>query len=336
MLTEKFLIGETEVGRDSSPYIIAEAGSNFNQDLDTAFRLIDAAATAGADAVKFQLFRADFLYPDKGELYDIFKSIELNPDWVPRLSEYAGSKGVHFMASAFDRESVDVLESVNVPAHKIASSETTKLDFLHYVASKGKPVLLSTGMCDLVDVQEAINVCHGAGNRNLALLQCGAMYPLPQEYVNLRVIETFLALFGSPAGFSDHTLGIAASIAAVGLGATVFEKHFTLDRNSEGPDHFYALEPEDLAQYVAGIREAHASLGSCDKRMLPSERELGRREGLYISTDLKSGHRLTTSDITIKRPAVGLRARYATVVEGAVLKRDLAKDSPLHWSDIQF
>ena len=171
MLQSSFYIGERLVGDLAPPYVIAEAGSNFNQNLDTALKLVDVAADAGASAVKFQLFRADLLYPHGGEMHDIFRAIELNPDWVPILDKHARDRGVQFLASAFDRGSIDILEAISVPAHKIASSETTDLGFLHYVASKKKPIIISTGMCDSVDIEEAVRVCLSAGNKQLAILQ---------------------------------------------------------------------------------------------------------------------------------------------------------------------
>ena len=336
MLQNEFAVAGHLVGGQVSPFVIAEAGSNFNQSLDTARGLVDVAAEAGASAVKFQLFRADLLYPDGGELHEIFKSIELNPDWVPILDQHARERGIQLLASAFDKSSVDVLEALNTPAHKIASSDATNLGFLHYVASKGKPLIISTGMCDMVDVEEAVNVCLGAGNQKIILLQCGAMYPLPSELANLRVITTFKNRFGCPVGFSDHTLGRAAATAAIGLGATVFEKHFTLDRNAQGPDHFYALEPKELKTYIALLKEAHQALGSAVKEMLPKEQELGRREGLYAARDLAAGEVLTVADIAIRRPAVGLRARYASLIVGASIKHAIKKDESIRWDSIRF
>lgn len=335
MLTE-FAIAGCAVGGQSSPYIIAEAGSNFNQSLDTARRLIDVAADSGANAVKFQLFSADGLYPNGGELYDIFKSIELNPDWVPLLDRHAKEQGIAFMASAFDFGSVDVLEAIGTPAHKIASSETANLPFLHYVASKGRPVIISTGMCDMVDVEEAVNVCLGVDNPQVILLQCGAMYPLPPDLANLRVVAAYAERFLCPVGFSDHTLGQTAAVAAIGLGASVFEKHFTLNRASQGPDHFYALEPAELKAYVAALWEGHQALGSASKEMLPKERELGRREGLYATRDLAEGETLGAEDIAVRRPAVGLRARYGKMLIGARLTRKVGKDEPLTWDAIGY
>lgn len=336
MLRNELKIGGTSVGGGAAPYVIAEAGSNFNQDLDTARRLIDVAAEAGANAVKFQLFRADALYPNGGELYDIFKSIELNSEWVPVLAKHARERGLHFTASAFDIQSFEVLEAIGVPLHKVASSETTNLQFLHRVAASGKPVVISTGMCDMVDVEEAVNICLGVGNDQVMLLQCGAMYPLPPELANLRVLTSFAERFGCPVGFSDHTLGQATATAAVALGGTVIEKHFTLDRNAKGPDHFYALEPGELKAYVAALHEAHQALGHPVKEMLPKERELGRREGLYTARAMKEGEVVTAADVVVKRPAIGLRARYVATVVGAIVSKPVEKDRPLTWDVLSF
>ena len=336
MLKNELSIGGTHVGGSAAPYVIAEVGSNFDKNLDKARKLIDVAKEAGANAVKFQLFRADVLYPNRDGLYEIFKTIELDAEWVPVLDKHAREQGMHFMASAFDMGSVDVLDAVKTPAHKVASSETTNLGFLHKLASTGKPMIISTGMCDMVDVEEAVNTCLGAGNNQVVLMQCGAVYPLPNELVNLRVIKSLARRFSCPVGFSDHTLGVVAAITAVGLGATVFEKHFTLDKKGAGPDHFYALEPDELKSYISAIRESHEALGSGEKQMLPKEREVGRREGLYLARNMAKGETITAADIVIKRPAIGLRARYASAVIGATLAEAVAKEHPLNWDALSF
>lgn len=336
MLKSELKIAETSVGGIANPYIIAEVGSNFDKNLDKAKKLIDVAAAAGANAVKFQLFRAEVLYPNRDGLYSIFKSIELEAEWVPKLSKHSNEQGLHFLASAFDFGSVKVLEAVDTPAHKVASSEITNLGFLHMLASTGKPVIISTGMCDMVDVEEAVTVCIGAGNNQIILLQCGTMYPLPNELANLRVIKSLAQRFNCPVGFSDHTLGQVAAITAVGLGSTVFEKHITLDNKDKGPDHFYALEPNDLKSYVKAIHEAHQALGSGEKIMLLNEKEFGRREGLYIARNMAKGELVSSEDIVSKRPAIGLRARYISAVVGARLTQALDKDQPLSWEYLSF
>lgn len=333
-LSPSFTVAGTPVGGDATPYFIAEAGSNFDQDFDTGRRLIDIAADAGADAVKFQLFRADVLMPGGGEAHAAFKAVELDPAWVPRLAAHAAEREITFLASAFDAESVGVLESAGVPAHKIASSETTNLALLDVIATTGKPVFLSTGMCDLVDVQEAVTRCLERGNASVAILQCGAMYPLPPEHAHLRVMDTYRTVFGAPVGFSDHSLGTQLTLAAVARGAHVIEKHFTHDRSADGPDHFYALEPEELKQLIAQSRDVFAALGEASKEMLPAEREFGRREGLYAARDIAAGTALGADDIEVKRPAIGLRARHRDSVTGLRAVRDIAAGDALAWDDL--
>lgn len=333
-LNKTFDVNKVTVGGSNEPYFIAEAGSNFDQDLDTGLKLIDIAADAGANAVKFQLFRADALYPDGGELHAAFKAVELNPDWVPKLAEHATSQELTFLASAFDPESIKVLESIGVPAHKIASSETTNLKLLDQFAETGKPLFLSTGMCDLIDVQDAVARCLARGNNQIALLQCGAMYPLPPEHAHLRAMDLFRNVFATPVGFSDHSLGTHITLGAIARGANIIEKHFTHSRNAKGPDHFYALEPAELKQLIADARDVRASLGVAQKEMLASEREYGRREGLYAVRNIAAGSVLTTADIEVRRPAIGLRARYLKAAVGMHARRGIPEGTPLTWEDL--
>ncbi|MEX2643869.1 MAG: N-acetylneuraminate synthase family protein [Acetobacterales bacterium] len=322
------------VGARHAPFVIAEIGSNYDQSEDKARRLIDAAAEAGADCVKFQLFRADALYPPGTELNALFKSVELNPDSLPVFAEHARQRGVLFSASVFDADSLRALLDVGVPLLKVASSETTNLPLLRAMAASGVPLLISTGMCELGDVDDAVTVSRGAGNNAICLMQCGAVYPLPPEDCNLRVLDQYVASFGVPVGFSDHTLGIAAPVAAVARGASVIEKHITLDRTDEGPDHSYALEPDDFGRMVDMIREAHAALGGDFKRMLPQERAHGRREGLHAARDLPAGTVLAEADMIEARPAVGVRARHRQAAVGARLGRAVAKGEPVRWEDL--
>jgi sialic acid synthase SpsE len=336
MTAQPLTIAGHRVAEDSPPFVIAEAGSNFNQSLDIAKRLIDVAAESGAQAVKFQLFRAEALYPPGAELYDIFKSIELNADWLAPLSEHAAQAGVLFSASAFDVGSVAALEAVGVPFHKVASSETTNLRLLGAMAQTGKPLLISTGMCEIADIAEAVNLCRGLGNNQLALLQCGSVYPLPPEQVNLRALQGFSATFGTPIGFSDHTLGVASAAAAVALGARVFEKHFTLDRTMEGPDHGYALEPGELKTYVEIVNEAYAALGSGAKAMLADERAVGRRNGVYAAKAIAAGAEIGPQDIVAQRPAVGIDERFARAVVGSKAIEAIAEGQAIKWSQLAF
>lgn len=335
ILNQNFTIADKTVGGKAAPYFIAEAGSNFDQSLDIARRLIDIASDAGADAVKFQLFRADILVPSGGEIHAAFKAVELNPEWVPALFDHARNRELVFMASAFDPESVRVLEDIGVMAHKIASSEATNLALVDAIAATGKPIFLSTGMCDIVDVQEAVERCLARGNTSVALLQCGAMYPLPPEHANLRVMDLFRDAFESPVGFSDHSLGTHLSLAAIARGANVIEKHFTHDRNAKGPDHFYALEPDELKQLISDAQDVHAALGNVQKKMLPAEREFGRRDGLYAARDIPEGTVITLADIEVRRPAIGLRARYLDATIGMKATHEITAGAPLEWGDLR-
>lgn len=335
MLAPDFSITGRKIGGSESPYVIAEAGSNHNQSLDTAKKLIDAAAKAGCDAVKFQLFEAGELYPPTHEYYNVFKEIELSADWLPTLQQHANAQGVAFLASPFDRRSVDKLAAINVPAYKIASSETANLGLLAYIAAKGKPMIVSTGMCDMVDVMEAVACCERNGASEVALLQCTALYPPQPADINLAVMDTFRSSFGCPVGYSDHVLGITIAVAAAARGAAVIEKHFTLDRNSPGPDHSYALEPGELADMVSQIRVVHSAIGDSVKDMHPEERKVGRRDGLYAARAVAAGERLTEDAIQSQRPAVGIRARHRGQVVGLFAKQALAAGDAIHWKDLQ-
>ena len=336
MLADSFRIGKSLIQAKGNPYVIAEAGSNFDQSLDTARHLIDAAADSGADAIKFQLFRAKALYPEGSSMYEIFKAVELNPDWVPLLAKHARDRDLTFFASTFDLESLKVLEDTGVPAHKIASSEAVNLPLLSAIARTQKPIFLSTGMCDLADIEIALAVINSEGAQDVSLMQCGALYPLPDEQTNLRVISTYQAAFGGPVGFSDHTLGRDAAIASLVLGAAVFEKHLTLDKASKGPDHFYALEPNEMTEYVGSLHRIHQGLGDGRKTMLREERLHGRRDGVYARRDISSGAILKADDLDVRRPAPGIRARDMAHIVGATVRHNIKAGDPIDWSDVRF
>ena len=335
-LNSQFAIGDRQVGGGAPPYVIAEAGSNFNQSMDQALRLIDAAADAEVDAVKFQLFRADVLYPEGSEMHDIFKSIQLDADWLPDLKAHAESRGLHFSASAFDRCSIAALTELGAPFFKVASSETTNLDIVARMAAAGKPLFLSTGMCGLGEIADAVDVCVGIGLADVALMQCQAVYPLDIADVNLAAMDTLRTAFGGAVGLSDHSLGIFAPVAAAARGADVIEKHFTLDRSLEGPDHFYALEPDELKTIVEGVRAAHRAIGDGVKRLLQPERDRGRRDGLWFATDAAEGETVTPEMLEARRPAVGVKGKHQAAVLGARLRRGVAAGDPVAWNDLNF
>ena len=310
------------------PYIIAEIGSNFNQSLSLAFRLILAAKNAGADAVKFQLFSAKRMYPNDKKMFRLFKSIELNKNWISKLKKYSEFLGLDFLVSPFDIKSAQILKKYNLNSYKIASSELTNIKMLNYLASLKKPLFVSTGMSDIIDIKNALKIFKNNNNNKIVLMQCGSMYPLPEKYANLNVLNNFKK-FKFQLGFSDHTKGFFSAIVAVGLGAIVFEKHFTLNKNSKGPDHFFALEPSQFKKYIANIRRAYVNLGSGKKEMLRYEKNFSRREGLYYKKKLPRNHKIKISDIIKKRPALGIRARDTILVVNKRLKVDVSADSPI-------
>ena len=323
-------------------FVIAEAGVNHNGDLSIARRLIDAAVTSGADVVKFQTFRADLLvtktakkatYQEKnlGDLgltqYEMLKRLELPLDAFKELKEYAEKSDIEFLSTPFDFESADCIESL-VRRYKISSGDCTNFPFLEYIASKGKPVILSTGMASLTEVGKAVNLLKKVP---LTLLHCTTNYPCPPEEVNLRAMHTLKKAFHLPVGYSDHTMGIEISIAAVAAGAEVLEKHFTLDRNMSGPDHRASLEPDELKNMIQAIRKVEMALGDGVKKPQPSEISIAAvaRKSLFFSKDLQSGKILEWSDVAIKRPGDGLAPAMLDSVIGCRLTKAVKRDDPV-------
>jgi len=334
MLKIEFEVSGKLIGRGAPAYLIAEAGSNHDQSLDTARRLIDVTAAAKCDAIKFQLFDTDAIYQPDHPNYELFKSIQLSPDWLEPLKRHAEANGLAFLASVFDPRSADRMEVVGVPAYKIASSETTKFDLLAYIAAKGKPLFVSTGMCDLIDVMEAIACCEHNGNHAIALLQCVAVYPLRAEDANLSVMDVYRNRFNCPAGYSDHVLGTTIAVAAAARGANVIEKHITLDRTGRGPDHSYAIEPGELTEMVRQIREVQGAIGDGTKDMHPEERRIGRRFGLYAARDIRAGECIAPEAIAVRQPAIGIRARHRDHVINLVARRAILANDPICWENI--
>ena len=338
-------IGNRVVGGDNFCYIIAEAGSNHNGSLEQAKKLIDVAAEAKADAVKFQIFKAESLYskytPEfsylKGQnTYELIKSIETPREWIKELAEYCKEKNIDFLASVFDFEAIDILDKY-VPAFKIASFEITDLELLKYAAEKGKPMIISTGMANLGEIEDAITAIRSVGNENIILLHCNSLYPTPVEIANLRAIETMRTAFKVPAGFSDHTLGIHIPIAAVAMGACVIEKHFTLDRTLPGPDHSFAIEPDELKEMVRGIREVEKAKGSGIKEKSDLESEemyVKARRSIHAKINIPKGTKITRDMLIIKRPGYGIKPRFIDMVVGREAKKDIREDEWISWDAV--
>jgi len=340
-------IGDRSVGGGNPVYVIAEAGSNHDRDLDQAKRLIDVAAAAGADAVKFQTFAADrivaetttrakylddLLPPDK-TMSDLFRELELPREWHAELFRHATDAGLDFLSTPFDFEAVDLLDDLGVKAFKVASYELWHLPLIREIASRGKPIICSTGMADLADVQDAVDTVGATGNEALILLHCVVNYPPPFADLNLRAIGTLRDAFGVPVGYSDHSPGITAPIVATALGAAVIEKHFTLSRDLPGPDHRFAIEPDELSAMVRAIRDAHDALGTGIKRMAPAEADLyvTARRSLFAARDIAAGTVLREDDVAILRPGTGIEVRDLPKVVGRTARRSIARHEPLAW-----
>ena len=328
MKSKSNILIKKKLNSKNKPYIIAEIGSNFNQSLSKAKKLISKAKECGADAVKFQLFKANVLYPNDIKMNKLFKSIELNTNWVKILKKYSDKNNIDFLCSSFDMESAKLLEANKVIAHKIASSEIVNLDLVNFLIKTKKYIFASFGMSDIIDVKKIIQLAKKNNNKKIILMQCVAMYPLKDNFVNLNVIKT-LSKFGYPTGFSDHTPDGVASIAAVALGAQYFEKHFTLNKTDKGPDHIFAMEPKEFKLYVQNIHRAHLQLGSNKKEMVDYEKKFCRRDGLYFSSNFKKGHIINKNSLYSKRPALGIRTRDMKNILGKKLKRKVYKNNPI-------
>jgi sialic acid synthase SpsE len=343
---QRLLIGERRIGAGEPCFLVAEAGANHNRDLGMAKELIAVAAEAGVDAVKFQTYSAETLYSRKTpkfsylegltdkSTWELIKEIELPREWQAELAEEAGKRGILFMSTPFDHRAVDELDGLGVPAFKIASFEIVDLPLVRHAASKGKVMILSTGLANYEEIEDALAACREAGNNRVVLLQCASLYPAPPERMNLRAMQTMRQAFGTLVGLSDHTLGIHVSVAASALGACVIEKHCTLSRALRGPDHPFAIEPAELRELVRQVREVEAALG--DGRKLgpsPEEQEMyekGRRS-LVAARAIPRGTRIEREMLAIKRPGFGIKPKFLDLVVGRVAKADIEEDTVLTW-----
>lgn len=328
-------------GEKMSVYIIAEAGVNHNGSFELACKLADAAKAAGVDCIKFQTFKSQNLVSNdaqkaeyqkettgSGSQVDMLKKLELSYDEFIALKDYCDRISLTFLSTPFDFDSIDFLDSIDMPFWKIPSGEVTNLPYLLALAKTGKPVVMSTGMCDMAEIEAAIQVLKENGIKEIKLLHCNTEYPTPFEDVNLKAMQTMRDAFGLEVGYSDHTKGIEVPIAAVALGATVIEKHFTLDRNMEGPDHKASLEPNELATMVSSIRHIEQALGSGDKTPSPSEKKniSVARKSIVAKRDIKIGEELTVDNITVKRPGTGISPMRWLEALGTKAIRDFSED----------
>lgn len=346
MMKKKITINGRNIGSGHAPYVIAEMSANHNGNIQNAFEIIDAAVTAGADCVKLQTYRADTITikSDRPEfcikeglwagytLYDLYEQAHTPWEWHGPLFEYAKKCGITIFSSPFDSTAVDLLEDLNAPAYKIASFEAVDHALIRYAASTGKPLIISTGMADVGEIEEAIQAARDGGCRELAILHCVSGYPAPAGDYNLRTIPDMIHRFGCVTGLSDHTLDNTTAIAAVSLGASIIEKHFTLDRSGGGPDDSFSLETDELRGLVQNSKTAWEALGQVDYGRKSSE--LGNvkfRRSLYFVTDIKAGEVVRPDHIRSIRPGYGLAPKHLDAIIGKKLKVDVERATPVTW-----
>jgi len=334
----KVRIGKRFIGEGEPVFIIAEIGSNHDGKLEQAKQLIASAKECGADAVKFQSFTADKLVSPKYEkVYQAFKKVELPLEWPEELAKFAENQDTILLSTPFDEEGASLLNRLGMPAFKIASGDITDYPLLRQVASFKKPLLLSTGMATLNEVEEAVNAIRSEGNNDIILLHCVSNYPPRMEDANIKAMVTMQKAFQLPVGYSDHSPGIVVSLGAVALGACVIEKHITIDKTLPGPDHPYALEVDEFSDMVRQVRHLEMALGNGAK--VPVEAEIPEREwarrGIYAATDISKGTTIMRDMLKMVRPCLSaLEPKYIDLVVGKVARKDIAAHEPIEWRDV--
>ena len=339
-------IENKKIGNGAPPYLIAEMSANHNGNIETAFRIIEKAKKAGADAVKIQTYTPDTMTLDcDGEdfqiygglwdgwnLHKLYEWAQTPWAWHAPLFEHARKVGITIFSSPFDKTAVDLLEDLNTPAYKIASFEAVDLPLIKYVASTGKPMIISTGMADAEEIREAIDTARSGGCKELAILHCVSGYPAPAQDYNLRTIPDMINRFGLVTGLSDHTLDNTTAITSIALGASIIEKHFTLNRKGGGPDDSFSLEPSDLEELCKSARTAWEAMGAVDYARKSSEQaNVKFRRSLYFVKDLKVGDVITADAVRSVRPGYGLAPKNWDKVIGRVLKQDVSKATAVSW-----
>jgi pseudaminic acid synthase len=342
-------ISSRKIGIGYPVYIVAEMSANHNHNFDQAIRIIEAAKEAGADAIKLQTYSPDTMTIDvhnkffqiKGtvwegkNLYDLYGEAYTPWEWQPKLKKIAEKLKIDLFSSPFDQTAVDYLVKLDMPAYKIASFELVDLPLIRHIAETGKPVIMSTGLASLAEIDEAVKIFREAGGNQIALLKCTSAYPAPLEEMNLRTIPHLAEVFDVPVGISDHTIGIEAAIAAVALGACIVEKHFTLSRHFYGPDSSFSIEPEELKALVKAIRRTEKALGSICFGTTEQERSsLVFRRSLFVVKDIEANEEFTEENVRSIRPGFGLHTRHLKEVIGCKAKTYIPKGSPLDWNMI--
>jgi sialic acid synthase SpsE len=346
---KKIKIGNRYVGEGEPTYIIADIGSNFDGSLKQAKYLIDLAKDVGVNAAKFQSFLPDkiiakdafktksaFQAKWKKSVYEIYSEATLPRKWHKELADYCCEKNIDFFSSPYDKEAVDLLEDLDVPAYKIGSGEITFLSLIDYIARKKKPVILGTGASNMGEIEEAVNVIRDAGNNDIVLLQCVTNYPSLFEHANIRSMVTQGKAFQVLVGYSDHTPGSIVPLGAVALGACIIEKHFTFDKQRSGPDHPFAMDVNDMRNMVNNIRQLESALGSPIKRVTPAEKETSiiQRRSIFAARDIIAGTIITEEMVEPLRPAIGITPQFTNLIIGKKAKIDIKKGTPVTWETI--
>ena len=347
MTTAAIEIGGRRIGPGQPVYIAAEMSANHGQSFEHAVKIVEAAKEAGADAVKLQTYTPDTLTIrcsapefrigggtlwDGQTLYDLYATAYMPWEWHPKLKAIANGLGLDLFSTPFDASAVEFLEAMDAPVHNIASFEVVDLALIRKVAQTGKPVIMSTGMASLAEIDEAVRAFHEAGGTQLALLKCTSAYPSPPEEMNLRTIPHLAEAFGVPAGLSDHSFGIAVPIAAVALGACIIEKHFTLSRSEPGPDSAFSLEPQEFKAMVEAVRTVEKALGGVNYEITGKEKaSRAFRRSLFVVQDMKAGDVFTERNVRSIRPGHGLPPKHIADVVGRKAARDIARGAPFQW-----
>lgn len=341
-------IGSKLIGNNYPAYLIAEIGANFDQNIDKAKRLIDAAKESGADCAKFQTFCTPKIVSEGGfsrmklkgvhgswgkTVSEVFRDAEFPREWHQEISEYCATVGIDFSTSPYDFEAVDLCEKLNVPFIKIGSGEITWLEMLEYIAKKGIPMMLATGDATMSEIDEAIRTIEQTGNRNLILMQCITNYPSKIDSANVNVLKTYQSAFDILTGYSDHAPGPVVALASVVLGGCVIEKHFTLNKTDKGPDHPHSMTPNEFKLMADYVREVQRAMGSTRKEVVEEESETVyvQRRGLYAKNNISAGQTITAADIDVLRPALGIPPKYKSIINGKVAKVNIEAGQPLFW-----
>ncbi len=328
-------IDNKKIGKGQKIYFIAEAGLNHNGDVKIAKKMINEAYICGADAIKFQTYKAELFLSESSQYFKFFKDVELDFEEFGELKDYAKDIGITFFSAPFDIESADYLKKINVPCFKIASADLTNIPLLAHTANMNLPMIISTGLATMQEIQEAVNVCNYHGNKNLALLHCVANYPTLPEETNMNSINTMKERFGMPVGYSDNGDSTLVDVVAASIGADIIEKHFTLDRKMQGPDHFFSIDPLSLKNLISEIRLVEKINGDGIKG--PQNSEINNRntirKSITTSKRIKKGDVLAESNIAVKRPGSGIEPKYISKIFGKKINKDIDKDVSITWND---